>query len=173
MQHKLCLNDSWQMFIQPILLGPMNAIQPPQTNYLFQQFIILLLKCLICLSLVEAWDLYLSSMTEKGLLVSSLHHTFRMSPLSLLISGLTGLSSFSVSHRPRSLSLWSYLLHPCELSPFHCFSQVRYQKRAVTLLMPKRERTVPLFYFILPLKCISLRSYMRREFESHHHVEFK
>lgn len=105
-------------------------------------------------------------MIEKGLLVSSLCQSFSRSLLNLFVSVL---SSLSVSHRPWSLSFWPYLLHPCEFSRDSRFSQMREQKLAETLSMPKREwRTVTLsLLFILPLKCL-LKQYMTREFESYH-----
>ena len=103
---------------------------------------------------------WLLPVTEKGLLVSSLSQVFSMYPLRLLASSFIGLSSFSVLHRIWSLSLWSQLQYPCEFSPAHCFSQVRWQKLAVTLSMAKRERrTVPLsllFYFAIKVHFVEL-----------------
>lgn len=120
----------------------MDAPQFTQTNYLFQQVIIISLKmfnlALPCLRSLLVFSLWL----EKGYLFPLCANLLAGLPsICLSLPWQVELSSLTVSHRPWSLSLWWYLLHPCEFSAACRFSQISDAVVLVSIWHPARVRT--------------------------------
>lgn len=123
----------------------MDAPQFSQTNYLFQQVIIISLKmfnlALPCLRSLLVFSLWL----EKGYLFPLCANLLSGLPsICLSLPWQVELRSLSDSHRPWSLSLWWYLLHLCEFSAACRFFFL------VSIWHPARVRT-PQFLLSEPL----------------------